>query len=287
MGSAGKIAAIHVGVHKTGTSVFQHYLSQNRRQLRLRRVLWVRRRDLGAAIGWGKPLVEDPAPVTAWVERLRRNPAYATLIGSYENVVGRPFTGRGAGRIYPNANRNFGALAAAMHAVPDVRSKVVLTLRPQAAFLESYYLQTVHQGGYETFGQWLRQVDLEALSWRPMVQAAQQHFGVGNVEIVDFRRIAEGQAAFLRLMLTRIDPRLDFEVAYSAPHNRSLSERGLQIALAVNPMLESGLERHAVREFLQTNFSNLDAPRPMLLTPELKEELGARYDTEYKELIGG
>lgn len=288
MGSAEKIAAFHIGVHKTGTSVVQNFLSDQRKLLRRKRVLWVRRRDLSAAVGWGRALVADPAPVTAWLEQLRRNPFFLTLVGSYENLVGHPFVDGTRGRLYPRVERNVTALAAAMHAAPGVRAKVVVSLRPQAQFLESYYLQTVHQGGHESFDRWLDKVDLDALSWRPLVSVLGEAFGPGNVEVVDFRLMATaGQEEFLRHLLARVDPRLDFPVTYAAERNRSLSSRGLQMALAINPFLETGEERKAVRTFLQTNFSNVADGRPRLLREDQREALAQRYAAEYEELVGG
>ncbi len=285
---AQKVAAFHIGVHKTGTSVVQHYLSEHRRLLRRKRVLWVRRSELGAAIGWGRPLLDDPTPVTGWVQQLRRSRIFLTLVGSYENLVGQPFADGMAGRLYPRAERNLTALAAAMHAVPEVRAKVAVSIRPQADFLESYYLQSIHQGGYENFDQWLAKVDLGALSWRPLVAMLGEAFGPGNVEVVDFRLMATaGQEEFLRHLLTRIDPRLDFPVSYAAERNRSLSGRGLQMALALNPYLETGVERKAARTFLQENFSNVGEARPQLLSADQRADLAGRYAAEYEALVRG
>ena len=230
----------------------------------------------------GDRLAADPEPLHARLTKFGWDPRYRLLIGSYENLVGRPFTRAGKGRLYPNAQRNIEALARARTRTP---TKVLVSIRPQAEFVESYYLQTVHQGGHETFGEWLRLVDLEALSWRPIVDAMWAHFGPDNVEVIDFRRIRDGQELFLQHLLARIDKRLDTPVSYSEPKNRSVSARGLEMALAANPHLKTSEERGALRTFLQTHFSNLDGPRPVLFTDEQKAALWDRYGGEYEDLV--
>jgi hypothetical protein len=279
-----KIAAFHVGAHKTGTSVFQQYLRQHPWLLRRKRVFVIGRSELAGYVGWGERLIADPRPLTERVEQFRRSPVATSLIGSCENLLGRPFPKRGDGSLYPHALRNMEALA---HAVPGVRCKAILAIRPQEEFLESYYLQTVHEGRHHGFDEWLARVDLDSLSWRPVVDAMHKIFGPDDVEIVDFRMISRGQEAFISHLLRCVDPRLDFPVHHPSIKNRSLSARGLTMALDVNPHLRTGAERKALRHFLQTHFSNVDFPRPTLLSPELKSALRARYAGEYEELVRG
>ncbi|MGQ0845164.1 MAG: hypothetical protein ACT4QF_13635 [Sporichthyaceae bacterium] len=278
----GKLVALHIGAHKTGTSVLQRYLRENEDLMARRRVKHLRRAHLSQMVGWGDRLAAEPEPLRDRLTRFGWDPRYRTLIGSYENLVGRPFTRAGKGVLYPNGPRNVDALA---RAVGATHCKVLLSIRPQADFVESYYLQTVHQGGHETFAEWLRLVDLDALSWQPIVEAMRARFGRENVEVVDFRLIREGQEAFLRHILGRIDSRLDRPVSYSEPKNRSVSARGLQMALAANPHLKTSEERGALRTFLQTHFSNLDGPRPVLFAPEQKADLWERYRAEYEDLV--
>lgn len=278
----GKLVALHIGAHKTGTSVLQRYLRENEDLMASRRVKYLRRAHLSEMCGWGDRLAADPEPLRARLTTFGWDPRFRVLIGSYENLVGRPFTRAGKGRLYPNAEKNIAALANARTRTP---TKLLLSIRPPADFVESYYLQTVHQGGHETFAEWLRLVDLEALSWRPIVDAMHAHFGPENVEVVDFRRIRDGQELFLQHMLARIDQRLDTPVSYSEPKNRSVSARGLEMALAANPHLKTSEERGALRTFLQTHFSNLDGPRPVLFTEEQKAALWERYRDDYEDLV--
>lgn len=282
MWSNAKVTAIHVGAHKTGTSVFQQYLRENPKLLRRKRVLVVRRAELRDYAGWGDRLIADPGPLAARVEEFRRHPWFTTMIGSYENMLGRPFARRGRSGLYPQAAPNLAALATAL---ANSRAKVLLTIRPQADFVESYYLQSVHEGGVKTFEQWVRRIDLDALSWTPIVDACRASFGADAVEIVDFQLIRQGQEAYLEHLLRCMDPRLNWAVTHPSTRNRSVSERGLRMALAANPHV-SGEDRSALRRFLQEHFSNADFPRPLLFTGSQRQALRDRYDAEYTALVG-
>ncbi|HEY3605651.1 MAG TPA: hypothetical protein VGL04_13345 [Sporichthyaceae bacterium] len=280
----GKVAALHVGAHKTGTTVLQKYLSAHEAELRAKGVYYLRRSQLARYAGWGERLVEDPAPLAARLRKFRADPRFRVLIGSNENLMGRPFPKRGDGQLYPQAARNTAALRKALR---GTGCKIVLSVRPQPDFLESYYLQTVHQGRDEPFEEWLARVDLTALSWRPMVTSLQEAFGPKRVVVVDFRLIKAGQEAYLRHLLSRVDPHWDHDVHFTESRNRSISERGLQMALAANQHLASGAERAALRGFLQTHFSNVDFPRPVLLGEDRRAALWEHYREDYEDLVGG
>ena len=100
---------------------------------------------------------------------------YDVLFGSNEKTMGRPFPQGGNGVLYARGPGNIAALAAAIG--DGVRPKIFLSIRPQHEFLESFYLQTIHEGRHRPFDAWLSAVDLNALSWRPVVDAlhAQGH----------------------------------------------------------------------------------------------------------------
>jgi hypothetical protein len=280
----GKVAALHVGAHKTGTTVLQKYLAEHEAELRGQGVYYLRRSQLARYAGWGERLIEDPAPLAKRLRKFRVDPRFRVLIGSNENLMGRPFPRKSDGRLYPHAARNAEALSKALR---GTGCKIVLTVRPPHDFLESYYLQTVHQGRDESFERWLNRVDLTALSWRPMISSLQEVFGRKRVIVADFRLIKQGQEVYLRHLLTRIDPKWKLPISYAESRNRSISERGLQMALATNQHLATGAERAALRRFLQTHFSNTDFPRPVLLGEERRAALWEHYREDYEALVSG
>jgi hypothetical protein len=275
-----KVQGIHVGAHKTGTSLVQRHLERFPETYAGHGLDFVTRGDMAELVAYGEAMVSRPELLRGRLEAFRADPSSRALFGSNENMLGPPFVA-GVPGLYPHARRNLTALAAICEGAP---TKIFLSVRRQSAFVESWYLQTVHMGSSQTFDEWLASVDLSALSWRPIVETMLEHFGEDGVEVVDFEIVRQGQGAYLGRFLRVLDPDFDDTVDPPTPYNRSVSERGLRMALAANPYLESAEERRALRKLLQWHFSNVDSPRPVLLGPEQKAALDAPYADELREL---
>lgn len=275
-----KTVAFHVGAHKTGTSLIQKYMRDNRHELRKNRMYYLSRSETNDYVGWGNALREQPERLRGRIAKIFANPWYRTVVASHENTLGRPLRSRGA-HLYPDAPDIVEALQRALR---PYDGRVLLSIRPQDEFVESYYLQRVHEGRSPRFAEWLQGIDLEALSWRPAVEALTSAFGAERVEIIDFRVIKHGQNAYVEDFLRRVNPQWSAAVEYEAIRNPSISGKGLEIALAVNPLLESGEERKQFRTFLQKHFNNRRSPRPELLSDEDRAWLRSRYGDEYEEL---
>lgn len=272
----------HAGAHKTGTSLVQKYLLANADALRRQRIRHLSRAAMSDYVGWGDKLLDDPGPLADRIGRELRSPLCKLLVASHENTLGRPFVAGGR-QLYPRAPELIGALADLLRPFP---AKIFVSIRPQADFLESYYLQTIHEGGHERFPEWLDRIDLDAISWRPLIHDLADAFGQDQVEVVDFRLIGMGQEAYLGHFFSRIDARYSsLGAGYTTVKNPSISDKGLQMALAANPELRSSGERRLMRKFLQANFSNTRYPRPVLLSEEQREWLEQRYGDEYESLV--
>jgi hypothetical protein len=282
LSSRAQTVAFHVGAHKTGTSLIQKFMRAHQLQLLRHRIQYLSRSETDELVGWGALVRDSPELLTADLRRRFRRPWVSTVIASHENTVGRPFVRRAA-HLYPRAASRIDALA---RVLDPYEAKIVLSIRPQAGFLESYYLQTVHQGSHLPFRRWLKGVDLDALSWQPLVDQLVSAFGTERVEILDFQRLKLGQESYLRDFFGLIDPALQLDTSYAPVRNASISEKGLRIALAANRHLDTDPERKAMRVFLQERFSNLDYPRPVLLTEAQRDQVGRRYDGEYEALVG-
>lgn len=277
----GQRVVFHVGAHKTGTSLVQRYCRDHVRLLRRRRVGYLGRLALTDLVGWGPELLDDPDRLAGRVRSIARNPLVRTVLASHENTIGRPFRrGEPTPALYPDA-------APAVEALGEVlrpyRPTIVLSVRPQAEFLESYYLQTVQSGSHQPFARWFDRLDPESLSWQPLVATLRAVFD--DVRILDFRLIRGGQDAYLRSFFDLAGLAFDLPPVEAAKRNASLSAKGLDLALAANRFLETPDERRSMRVLLQTNFSNLDYPRPALLTDEQRAAVDERYAREYDELV--
>lgn len=290
---------LHVGAHKTGTSLIQTYLEARSRELRRMGIVALDRTEAGRIIGWGglprsKPellrgavqaALGEPYPLPRGLSVPRAVAAFTpkprTVVVSYENSLGRPF--RPPTRaLYPNAA--VCALALADN-LAQWQSRVVYYIRSQEEYLESYYLQTIHEGGSHAFTTWLESIDQSALSWVPVVEALTTAFGADQVVVKDFAQLRNGQNAFIADFLRTCDPSIDPTVSFDRMRNISISQRGLEIALAINPLLQNTEERRQTRKFLQRHFNNTTAPRPVLLDDDTRAAIRERYAAENRELV--
>lgn len=291
---------LHLGAHKTGTSLLQKYMRDRSAELARMHIVAISRSDTNHLIGWGgaprnhPELLREavlaasrPSPIRGRRSRLLRLvPGFGrvrprTVVVSHENALGRPFLPDEA-RLYPSALRCARGLASSL---AGMEPRVVYYIRSQEEFLESYYLQTVHQGGTQTFREWLAAIDVTALSWVPIVEGLARTFGAERVEVCDFATIRQGQNQFVEEFLRICDPTLNPTVDYHPRRNISVSQQGLDLALAMNPLLTSGAERHTVRSFLQKNFNNDTGARPVLLDEQEKATLRERYAAENADLL--
>jgi hypothetical protein len=280
-----QILVLHFGAHKTATSVIQRYLRDNPELMEENKIAFLLRSESDGLIGWGGNVLD------AGIARLRAkiddafDSGAAYFILSHENTLGRPFK-RDVNGLYPNREGPLKKLAEAFSIYPK---RVIYYIRSQEEFLESYYLQKIHEGGTQTFKQWSRQINVESLSWRPVIESLQRAFGSNEVVVKDFAvEMANGQQEYLKRAFATFHQNLepsrfsDFE--YSPLHNISIGTKGLEIALAINRFAQTPEERTKVRHFIQRNFSNLQYPRPTLLSEEEKGRIKEFYAEENSAL---
>jgi hypothetical protein len=276
---------LHLGAHKTGTSLVQKYMRSRSNLCVANKIHALRRGDGNKYIGWSQPeqLEKGREELLGEIRHAAAQGANYYVI-SHENAIGRPFV-TGSKDLYANRER---ALALKTElAGNDFR--VVYYIRSQADFLESYYLQTVHEGSTKDFNRWRRKSEPPSLSWRPVYKTLCDVFGEKNVVLRSFEKdIAQGQASYLRNFFASFMPvnSASWEnFKYRKVHNPSVGDKGLAMALAINGFRETSEERKAIRKFLQKHFSNRNYPRPVLLTDSEKLELRNRYDAENDALI--
>ena len=266
---------IHVGAHKTGTSLVQRYFNEDPQRTQALGIGFINRYDSSQLIGWGNK------PPEGLRSRLEEETAKrpSVVLTSQENALGRPFL-PGRPGLYPDAPQGAENLA---KGCDGFDTHVVFYVRPIADFLESFYLQTIHQGESHSFQDWY-----DSLSgphqWTPAVEALEHAFGADRVIIGDFTEITAGQNQFLRQFMTRSGIPQPPTVDYERIENPSISGRGLQIALGINPHLNTARERRVTRLFLQKHFSNQVEDRARPMPEELRRSVTDQMAAEYERL---
>jgi hypothetical protein len=276
---------LHFGAHKTGTSLVQKYMRDQSKLCIANKLHALGRGDGTKLIGWGRPeeLEKGREELRGKIKKAAARGADYYVI-SHENSIGRPFLSKSPD-LYPHRER----CRALKEELQNNDFRVVYYIRSQANFLESYYLQTIHQGGTKKFANWRHKAEPSSLSWRPVYETLCDVFGEKNVVLRSFDKdIVEGQAAYLQkffesFMPVNLAAWADFD--YGPVRNPSVGDKGLAMALAINQFCETGTERKTVRKFLQEHFSNRDYPRPVLLADSEKLELNNRYEAENDALL--
>lgn len=270
---------VHVGAHKTGSSLVQEYLRRSARRRVASGVAVIPRHHAHELIGWGVTVLRHPDRLRRRIEaEARRQPA--VLVISDECALGRPFEESVPG-LYPRAPERAAALA---RVCDGFDTRVVMYLRPIAGFVESFYLQTVQEGAAHTFEEWFAGIEADSLAWTTAVEGLGEAFGRRAVEIGDFREFGSGQNLFLRRFLERAGIAPWTTVRHRHRSNPSISQAGLELALERNALLTSVEERQASRRQLQNRYSNLDGPRAHPMPLQIRELLESMSGSEYEHL---
>lgn len=270
---------LHVGAHKTGTSLVQKYFRDRIDDFDPGAVTAIPRSDTNRLIGWGEVPQQHPLRLRRRIEaELRKGPE--VVLVSHENALGRPKVDGKVG-LYPECAATANALAAATE---GLNVTVVFYVRPVADFVESYYLQTIHEGAWHSFDEWFVDIDASQLSWSPVIDALDSAFGADRTIIGDFNEVKAGQNEFLASFMRRAGIRSPSTVRYKPRRNSSISSKGLEIARNINPYAVSKEQRVATRKFLQEHFSNVGGERARPMPAEVRSDLDSQFSAEYQLL---
>lgn len=274
---------LHFGAHKTGTSLIQKYMRDRASELSKRRIGFIQRSDLDDFIGWGSRFANNPDTLRQKLEEIAEAGCKHIAV-SHENSLGKPFV-NGSSSLYGQALPRINAYVGALR---DFDLTFIYYLRCQWEFVESYYIQKVHQGSSESFEDWYKSIrGHNFLSWRPLVEVMRNSAASSGV-IKDFASILEnGQEWYIGDFFAVFVELNDIpSVNYKTKRNISVGESGLAMLRAANAFAVNCSERKLLRKFFQANFNNLKYPRPSLLKPEQMDRIKAMYSNEMVDFLG-
>ncbi len=206
--------------------------------------------------------------------------AETILISSEGLLGGRPTRGEG---LYPDAVQ---FLSSVRSVFAERRLRVILYVRRQDRFLESCYVQDIHEGkSMATFEDYLRDdVGEGDLSWLHYADRIASVVGADNLSVREFESIRHGFQPFaLDFLQHVINPK-----GLAIPEvnaNPSLTSEGLELARLIMPRVG----RDAWPEFLtllQRHLSiNGGGTRVELFTPSQREALLQRYREDLEQAL--
>ena len=195
---------LHCGAPKTGSTSFQHMLYANRTHLleagfyspavsRKKRV----KDDVRILLG---EVMRPENDNQLFLHRIRNvlNGLFSesgahTLIISNEGMLGKPFSPRYTG-FYPRAVETAARLALVLE---DYDVEVRFVVRDYAAFLPSWYVQSVRMGAKYTLEAFLKTYDFSTVSWTTPVDALRRNFPIDKVGIYDHADLVRNAYGFL------------------------------------------------------------------------------------------
>ncbi|WP_172332122.1 hypothetical protein [Mangrovicoccus sp. HB161399] len=246
---------LHIGGPKTATSTLQHWLAENRWNLRksgvdLRVPSDIRGRNfIGSALRYinGK----DDTPDTSGFDRLFGGVSTERLLISEESLTNS---------FIPGASRNrngfdcIDKLISFLQEVKVPKIKILLTVRRQDQFIASCYGHRLQRSGEKnSFSDWKKDnVDFKNLSWLGVVNKLDVAFGEENVAVVPYELIqTEGDRAFYERCLSSLNISAKGHVEpESRARNPSLTDKTEQIARIVNTFPTTSPEERSRRTAL-------------------------------------
>lgn len=257
---------LHLGAHKTATTLLQNWLFQNISILKTSKIGVTLARDLdGSAFEKLCYEISKPRPITTSItdaEKALRQIWTAincpkTHLISKENLLGE------AGRLYINAEQ---VLLNIKRVLPHQDLRLVFYIRRIDHFIESHILQQYAHGMSVSAGQVIDSIGDR--TWLSVIEAMEEIFP-GRVKVEFYERIRHGVPQFIRRFCQAccIDDALVDQSSMPpvSGQNRSLSVEGLRQLQGVWPDLGRS-ERVEAFDLIRSQHHTGTGHRPSILT---------------------
>jgi len=136
-----------------------------------------------------------------------------------------------------------------------------------------------------SFEQYLKQVDVPALTWLPLVRAVESVVAPEDIILWEYERFFSDEPAIWNALLDRADA----EAILTNParrNNHSLSARGLTVMRSVNKIGTPKVAKK-LRKFIKRYFSHgTGSNSPNLLCDASRLQLIENYERDRRELAG-
>jgi len=168
---------LHIGTHKTGSTVLQQTFRANSRLLAQRGIKWLP--PFPNVRTFTRQTAVDESFIQSYRQYLRQRVDRAKqgthrYLMSYEGFSGDPWTGY----------KNVGAIATMLNEVTaEFNPTIIVYLRRQDEFVESFYIQTIQGGRSWSFEEFLGQTDASWYCWESLVGSYARLFGRESIVV--------------------------------------------------------------------------------------------------------
>jgi hypothetical protein len=286
---------LHCGAPKTGSTSFQHLLYANRDTLlkagfyspevsRKKRVPDDIRILLGEVMHRQNDNQVFLHHIRTVLDTLYAESGAHTLIISNEGMLGKPFSQKYTG-FYPRAMETAERLALALE---GHEIEVRFVVRDYAAFLPSWYVQSVRMGGQYTLDEFLGEYDMDSIDWATPVNALRRHFDPDKVGIYDHADLVRNSHAFLTAAFPEIMAALGERGRAVPSKNSSIGEGMVDIYRRWNRISEKlswdhrsrRVIHHLGRRYVILPFERFSKSEKVRLPADLAATLAERYKVD-------
>lgn len=277
---------IHIGTHKTGSTTIQNALLKNYRSLRKENIIYLPDRKLFKQLMTLKhideKIIDDIRAKLKIILRCYKIKDTTRFVLSQEGLSGDPGFGNDlsfAG--YKNAE----IIAESLSRITEnLDVEIIIYIRRQDTFIESLYTQRIHEGGYDSFNDFLTRLPEDAFNWEFLLNSYSKHFGKENINLriydklylpskdsllKDFSEVINSKSLLKRSMpsMNRGFSREALEIARIT--NRNLSYPETQILFDIFQMVSSKM---AFENYSYWNFNE-------------RKEFMAKYEQSNKNIV--
>lgn len=296
---------MHVGVHKTGSTLIQHHIRANAEVLRAKgvfatnlragRYMLKLRNKLRRAQKAGRdgPAIDALDPPSRQVIAAARDIGAHTILVSDENILGQPFhwqllSGADKASLYPHAEA---CLRLATHGFEGLPLTLIIYTRQQHKLLVSHYSEALRtlrvDDSLEAF---VRAIDLERLNFADLIAAMRRAAPHADIRIAPFETIHDGAPAFLGDFFAHVGlARSDLTIE-DAPVRPKVSREAAEKLVAVAQKFAAGGRPQVLkRQAQRIREAKIEGATPLTLSPETDAYLRQRYadDISYRPTATG
>ena len=167
------------------------------------------------------------------------------------------------------------------------RVRILFSPERQDRLLERSYRNAVAEGFAGTLAERFPRAQQPLLDYRPLVSELLALPGVLDLRMVPLELVAAGQVAYVDALLAALDCEQPVGLGPLARWRvpREYGLRGLRIALAMAPHLDTDAERAAVRKYVLATFSMPVGASPQVMTASERAQVLAAYRPANLELF--
>lgn len=274
---------IHIGAHKTGTTLLQTVLKRNKENLKKQSVLFAEEFYLifqkENVKAFYNPRESDFSTLASKLNTLARTDEDSIVI-SYEGLAGA-LTSRHP-YLYHNSQHSAEMLK---EITSQFDTSIIVATRRQDNFIESAYHQTLKWGTdrkFQLFAQ--NNHNSHHLEWSKLIKKYESYFSSENVHVLPYELCIENKTEYVSNFFDIFSDSQTLEMAIKTVVNPSYSKAAMNISLFFNSYL-STKNKMRLRLFLQRKFPKKPGKTFQLYTDRQRDEVLKFYRNDNKLLF--